>query len=138
MGDRKSLIRWIKDHKKQLIIAGVSIGALILIVLGTKNRAEIEAVWDSLKGVLKQLKAKTTKEVVEGVGELPPTSTSVNIDRVTSETKADPYEVSSHIRNLPVGCHASREKIDEARKKDIHLLEGQTWVVSYTKRADAA
>ena len=37
MEDRKSLIRWIKDHKKQLIIAGISIGTLILIILGIKN-----------------------------------------------------------------------------------------------------
>ncbi len=49
MEDRKSLIRWIKDHKKQMIIAGISIGTLILIILGIKNRAAIKAVWDSLK-----------------------------------------------------------------------------------------
>ena len=44
MEDRKSLIRWIKGHKKQLIIAGISIGTLILIILGIKNRAAINAL----------------------------------------------------------------------------------------------
>ena len=38
MNERKSLISWIEEHKNELIIAGVSIGVLVLVVLGIKNR----------------------------------------------------------------------------------------------------
>ena len=71
MEDRKSLIRWIKDHKKQMIIAGISIGTLILIILGIKNRAAIKAVWDSLKGVVKHPTAKAAEEVAKVVTDIP-------------------------------------------------------------------
>ena len=76
MEDRKSLIRWIKDHKKQLIIAGISIGTLILIILGIKNRAAIKAVWDSLKGVVKHPTAKAAEEVAKVVTDIPPAPAS--------------------------------------------------------------
>lgn len=36
--DKKSLMNWIKAHKKQLILIGISILALIATVLGLKNK----------------------------------------------------------------------------------------------------
>lgn len=47
-------------------------------------------------------------------------------------------EVSGHIRNLPTGWHASQEKIEEARRRNIKLLDGQTFINSYMKGYDAA
>ena len=130
MEDRKSLIRWIKDHKKQMIIAGISIGTLILIILGIKNRAAIKAVWDSLKGVVKHPTAKAAEEVAKVVTEI--------VTAVVSNSETLPFEVSRHIRNLPDGWHASPEKVAEALKNNIILMDGQTWVDSYVKGGVAA
>ena len=49
MEEKGSFIRWIREHKTQLIIAGFSIVTLIAIVLGIKKRDEIKAFWDSLR-----------------------------------------------------------------------------------------
>lgn len=131
--DRNSLIQWIKEHKNQLIIAGISIGTLILIVLGIKNRAAIKAVWDLLKGVLKHPTAKTAEEVVKVVTEITPAPASEVATAVASNSEMLPFEVSRHIRNLPEGWHASPGKVAEAKKYNIILLDGQTWVDSYMK-----
>lgn len=133
MEDRKSLIQWIKGHKKQLIIAGISIGTLILIILGIKNKATIKAVWDSLRGVVKHPTAEPAKEVVKVISETPPVPASEIVTCVASNSKTLPFEVSRHIRNLPDGWHASPEKIAEALKNNIILVDGQTWVDSYMK-----
>lgn len=138
MEDRKSLIRWIKDHKKQMIIAGISIGTLILIILGIKNRAAIKAVWDSLKGVVKHPTAKAAEEVAKVVTDIPPAPASEIVTAVVSNSETLPFEVSRHIRNLPDGWHASPEKAAEALKNNIILMDGQTWVDSYVKGGVAA
>lgn len=138
MEDRKSLIRWIKGHKKQLIIAGISIGTLILIILGIKNRAAIKAVWDSLKGVVKHPTAKAAEEVAKVVTDIPPAPASEIVTAVVSNLETLPFEVSRHIRNLPDGWHASPEKVAEALKNSIILMDGQTWVDSYVKGGVAA
>ena len=138
MEDRKSLIRWIKDHKKQMIIAGISIGTLILIILGIKNRAAIKAVWDSQKGVVKHPTAKAAEEVAKVVTDIPPAPASEIVTAVVSNSETLPFEVSRHIRNLPDGWHASPEKVAEALKNNIILMDGQTWVDSYVKGGVAA
>lgn len=138
MEDRKSLIRWIKDHKKQLIVAGISIGALILIILGIKNRAAIKAVWDSLKGVVKHPTTKAAEEVTKVVTEIPSAPASEIVTAVASNSETLPFEVSRHIRNLPDAWHASPEKVAEALKNNIILMDGQTWVDSYMKGGVAA
>ena len=138
MEDRKSLIQWIKEHKKQLIIAGISIGTLILIILGIKNRAAIKAVWDSLRGVVKHPTAKAAEEVTKVVTEIPPATASEYVTAVASNSGTLPFEVSRHIRNLPNGWHASPGKIAEALKNNIILMDGQTWVDSYMKGGVAA
>ena len=48
MEERKSLLHWIKEHKKILIAAGIGVGALILIILGIKNRESVQAAWEQL------------------------------------------------------------------------------------------
>ena len=138
MEDRKSLIRWIKGHKKQLIIAGISIGTLILIIRGIRNRAAIKAVWDSLKGVVKHPTAKAAEEVAKVVTDIPPAPASEIVTAVVSNSETLPFEVSRHIRNLPDGWHASPEKVAEALKNSIILMDGQTWVDSYVKGGVAA
>ena len=47
--DKKGFIKWIKEHKSQLALAGVSVAALIAMVLGLKNKDSITKIWMSLK-----------------------------------------------------------------------------------------
>ena len=138
MEERKGLIRWIKEHKKELIIAGISIATLVLIVLGIKNRETLAALWDSLREVAKEPTAKIAGPVIKVATEIPQDSAQEVIVVMTSNSDTLPFEVSRHIRNLPEGWHASPEKIAEALKNNIILMEGQTWVDSYMKGGAAA
>ena len=138
MEERKGLIRWIKEHKKELIIAGISVATMILIVLGIKNRETLKALWDSLRKVTKEPTAKIAEPVIKVAMEMPQDSAQEVITVMTSNSDTLPFEVSRHIRNLPEGWHASPEKIAEALKNNIILMDGQTWVDSYMKGGAAA
>ena len=54
MEDKKIFIVWIKSHKKQLILAGISITAIIAIVVGIKNKSEIIKLWKALQEKIKR------------------------------------------------------------------------------------
>lgn len=47
--DKKGIMDWIKAHKKQLILIGISISTLIAIVLGLKNKDAMMELLDNLK-----------------------------------------------------------------------------------------
>ena len=51
---RDGLITWIKTHKNQLILVGISIPTIVAVVLGLKNKDAIEEVWDNLKEAIKE------------------------------------------------------------------------------------
>lgn len=40
-------VAWIKAHKKQLILVGVSIPTIIAVVLGLKNKDALKALWET-------------------------------------------------------------------------------------------
>ena len=138
MEERRNLIHWIKKHRKQLIIAGISIGALILLIIGINNKDTIQAVWNSLIEALKHPTSETTEDVSQVITKASPIPVPEMSHDVTYITKVVPFEVSSHIRNLPEGFHASPEKIAEALALNITLIEGQTLVDSYMKGGVAA
>ncbi len=54
MEDKKDFIAWIKAHKKQLILAGISITTVIAIVVGIKNKSEIIKLWNALQEKIKR------------------------------------------------------------------------------------
>lgn len=54
MEDKKGFIAWIKAHKKQLILAGISITTVIAIVVGIKNKSEIIKLWNALREKIKR------------------------------------------------------------------------------------
>jgi hypothetical protein len=139
VGEQKKFIKWIKEHKKALIIAGVSVATLITIVWGIKNKELIKDVWISLKKIIekpdtrlldKTIDASTTNVICPVVEKALPVA-------VPSHDML-PFKVNRHIRNLPEGMNASPEKIEEARKLHIVLKENQTLVKPYVKRATAA
>lgn len=142
---KKSFIDWVKAHKKELIIAGVSTTAMIVLVLCYRNRKQIMALWATLQGaiaktpevapVASDVVEKVVEEVAPVVEVVEPVKLIVvdasNIDQL-------PFEVSKHIRNLPEGWHPSAEKIATAAENGIHLLPNQTWVTDYMKGGVAA
>ena len=137
---KKSLIKWIKTHKRELIISGISITALIALVLGANNGEFLNEIWESLlKKISKSpeklitndsatAEAETTASVVhEAIADVPAI--------LSSRSEQLPFEVSKHIRNLPDGWKASAEKIATALENGIILEDGQTWVDNYMKGA---
>lgn len=133
MNEHKGFIAWIKEYRKELAIAGISIGTLILIVFGIKNREMVKVVWDSLRKAVKQPTVKAAEAVTKVTVEIPLDPIQEVITAVASNSETLPFEVSRHIRNLPEGWHASPEKIAEALKNNIILVDGQTWVESYMR-----
>lgn len=128
MKEQWNLIQWIKEHKKQLIIAGISIGALIAIVLGIKNREAIKGLWNSLRKVAEKPTVAATK-VVPIEAPTPVVEDVVTV--VVQHHENIPHDVAKHLRNLPLGQHASAEKIATALENGFELAEGQTWVTNY-------
>ena len=54
MEEKKSFLLWFKEHKKQLIIAGVSVATIVGIILAIKNRESIIRLWTSLKKTIEK------------------------------------------------------------------------------------
>ena len=47
--DKKTVIKWIKEHKKELIIAGVCITTMIAVIIGINNQKGLDEAWASLR-----------------------------------------------------------------------------------------
>ena len=138
---KNGFIEWIKAHKKELLIAGVSIATITAAVLGYQNRESITASWETLKKALQKTsmnelpfaKATSKADLI--------TPTAVSAVEVVIEPAAkivrslpqSPFEVTDHVRNLPEGWHASAVKIATAAEHGYELLPGQTWVEKYIK-----
>lgn len=126
--EQKTLIHWIREHKMEIAIAGISITAMVRLVLGIKNKEVMEVFWNALKNTDPKILIKTeTPRITEQVS---------NIEGVVipmhREYKA-PFDVSFHIRNLHEGWKASPEKLAKVAAYGIELLPGQTLVEGYTK-----
>lgn len=115
---KNGFIQWVKANKKELIIAGVSISAIISIIVGIKNKDRIMALWESLIKSIENSPVKvqtSSREVVESITHEPAQVVEVvsatEIIRFPSNDKTQvPFDVCDHIRNLPDGWHASAKK----------------------------
>ncbi len=52
--EKKDFVAWIKSHKTQLILAGISVPTIISVVLGLKNKDAIKALWKNLSEGIKE------------------------------------------------------------------------------------
>lgn len=145
MEEKKSFLLWVKENKKQLIIAGASVAAIVGIILGIKNRKSIAELWATLRKAIEKTPAqipdinqfvKESSPIVTEVIETTPVPALIVVDSTT--INQIPYEVSKHIRNLHEGWHPTAEKIETASENGIRQFPGQTWVNTYTKRGIAA
>ena len=134
MNEKNKMIQWIKEHKKQLLIAGICVTTLIVTILGIKNKDLLKAIWGNLKAKIDPASEKVVHIVAEKT-----TVTSVPASTIlVSDDPSIPFEVRRHIRTLPEGWKASSEKIASALEYNIILTERQTWVDSYIKGGDVA
>lgn len=134
--EKKKIMDWIKEHKAELIIAGVSVSALIMLILGIKNKEALEDFWSSLKKIDGERSISINNEMFEHIPEIfpvqeVPMNNIILIERI-------PHNVDSHLRNLPEGWQASAEKIATAAEHGYELLPGQTWVEAYRTGGVAA
>lgn len=129
---RTKFLAWVQGHKKQLILAGISISVVIGIILGIKNRKSLTKLWALLE--------ERINEVSDVASTIPVVQNSeVCMDTaISTRTYTLPQEevnVSRHIRTMVAGRHHSAEKAAEAAALGIELLPNQTLVDPYTKYA---
>lgn len=128
---RTGFVAWVKAHRKQLILAGISITALIGIVLGLKNKDAIKDLWATLEDNLKRLPSNPHSHIP--IVESPLSTTELAPISRNYTPPQNPFDVSQHIRTMTDGRHHSPEKAAEALALGIVLLPNQTLVDSYTK-----
>lgn len=124
---------WVKEHKKQLIVAGISVAAIVSIIIGIKNKDTIIELWDSLEKTVKKIPRSSGTSILEQRTEVisSPKILQPRIYTLPEES----FSVRQHIRTLPIGKQHSNEKAAEAALLGISLLPTQTLVDNYTKFA---
>ena len=60
--EKKSLVEWVKEHKKELVIAGISVTMLISLIFGLKNKSAVNEMATSLRRLVG---LKTQKKMLE-------------------------------------------------------------------------
>ena len=129
---KKGLLAWVKSHKTELILAGVSITTIIGVILGLKNKDALAKLWATLSKSI--TKAPMETAVAASAATVTPVLETVASTRAyTPPTEA--FDVSRHIRTMAEGRHHSAEKAAEAAALGIELLPNQTLVGPYTKGA---
>ncbi len=130
--EKGTFIKWVKAHKKELFLAGISIASLIGIILGIKNKDSIKELWAALQKSVAKLPAdKAVMRVTENP--IPVVQTAIESIAVEVTTAEKIIDVNKHIRNLPLGHKASPEKLLSAIANGIELSANQTWVDAYSK-----
>ena len=132
---------WVKAHKKQLAIVGISLTALAVLVLGLKNKDAIMELWATLEKSIREVPTDSSVAVEFGEHSIEATEVvTETVTEVVTVTRSytppqSPVNVSGCIRNLPEGqCH-SAAKAAEAAALNIDLPLNQTIVKPYTKYA---
>lgn len=130
---KAGFIAWVKAHKKQLLLAGISITAIIGVILGLRNKDAIMDLWASLEKSLMKAPEKLPESL--NVAQVEPIAFEDVIPARSYTSPQAAFDVSQHIRTLSGGRHHSAEKAAEAAAMGITLLPNQTLVDSYTKCA---
>lgn len=130
---KDSFKAWVIAHKKQLILAGISISVVLGIILGIKNKDALEELWTAMK--LKIRNVPKTELIVEPISQTSTPQLQIVTAPHTYTRPQEPVNVGLHIRTLSGGRTHSAEKTAEALALGIDLLPNQTLVDPYTKYA---
>lgn len=135
MYEKKTAVSWIKEHKKELIIAGVSLAGIIALIVGLKNQDQIIVALELLKRMISKSSASLNTEKVIAIPVKAVAPIEIQECPVKHSIPADtlPFSVSSHLRNLHEGWNPSAEKLALAAEHGYDLKKGQTWVEEYMK-----
>lgn len=115
----KNTKKWLSDHKEEIITGacGVTLFAV--------------AIYFHINGSNNKIDATGKESLINPLTN--PNCT--NLEEVTYFSKGTPkcpHDVTSHIRNLGAGRHASIEKIESASIYGFVLEKNQTWVAPYS------
>ena len=125
-------IEWIKEHKTELFVAGISIGTIIVLILKMKNCEVVEEKVRELDKMVKNI-----QRVPQGGGKTNKTE-KIGMSGIKEYALRAPHEVRMHPRNLPTGYKPSSTKLEAATKYGVELLPGQTFVEAYHTGGNAA
>ena len=139
--ERWRLVEWLKAHKDELLLIGVSAAAIIGAILCYRNnKEEILSLWKTLKNEIKKVPQHNVSTSAVNKSNIILIDKPHPISRTSHSyigTKI-PQDVSSHLRNLPKGQKASASKLATAFENGYLLQPGQTWVKDYTKNKISA
>lgn len=99
--------RWVKAHKKPLLIGGAAVGAVAVVALGVRGAG---------------VPLANLREVPSAIE-----------PAIIPVTEPKTVQVAGHIRNLPSGWKPSADKITQAKQIGVSLAEHQTIVNPYSK-----
>lgn len=116
MAEENRFRKFLKQHKQEFVVVGVTITTVVGTVLLVKNL-------EILKGMAIPPSAVTVK----------PQAMPVEVTKITKEPMLKIIDVQAHLRNLPKGYHASTYKMQEAAENGIALSANQTWVSAYPR-----
>lgn len=148
---KEKLIAWVKSHKKELAIAGVSVFSIIAVIIGIKHKAELLELFESLSRKITMthrsaesnasiVTTKTTVAATISKPEILSAARTYVIPEIDEKTRSYtnptiPFNVRDHIRNLAPNMYPSAEKMATAAEHNFTLNPHQTWVSGYTKCA---
>ena len=96
--DKKGIVTWIKAHKKQLVLIGISVTTLIAIVLGLKNKDAIKELFDNLKDEIEKANLYSGKWFENATdAELDTAREKVRLDYCSS---GDDFKAACSLQNL--------------------------------------
>lgn len=120
----KSYFEKVRDHKTEIVIAGVTIVSIAGVILLEKN-------WGLITGKSVTVLMKDSSKVK--VDSIPVFQTAIESIAVEVTTTEKIIDVNKHIRNLSLGHKASPEKLLSAIENGMELSANQTWVDAYSK-----
>lgn len=96
--DKNGIVTWVKAHKKQLVLIGISIPTLIAIVLGLKNKDAIKELFDNLKDEIEKANLYSGKWFENATdAELDTAREKVRLDYCSS---GDDFKAACSLQNL--------------------------------------
>lgn len=125
--EKKTFVDWINEHKKELIIAGVSIATIIAVIIRTKNDKALEKAWEPIRKLVEKAPETMTKSV--SVADVVPENEIGEVNIISAGRAS--HDVAGHFRNLPKGQKASAQKIATAAEHGCDLPPGKTLVEGY-------
>jgi hypothetical protein len=106
--NKNGIVTWIKAHKKQLVLIGISIPTLIAIVLGLKNKDAIKELFDNLRDEIEKANLYSSKWFENATdAELDTARENVRLDYCSS---GDDFKAACILQNL-------LERFDKERSK---------------------